>query len=313
MGLWLNHMAVFAAVVRSGSFTAASESLGLPKSTVSQRIAELEAAVGTQLLLRTTRAMHLTESGRALLPHCEDALRRERLAFEAARAYQTSPHGRVSISAPNVLGSSVLAPFVAEFLQRYPNVEIELALTDQLAQFGDSGVDVAFRVGEAVLGAGSDQFVVRSVGAIHFILCAVRGYQETRGLPTAPADLSQHACLPHKGAQKWELVTAEGGVVEAFEATGRLKTDNLTALKEACLSGFGIAFLPSYLCQRELDRGELLRVLPAWRAKPLALSAVYPKNGRPTKAFSLFLREATARLRAFLGNRRHEAVQGWNT
>jgi DNA-binding transcriptional LysR family regulator len=253
---WLNHMAHFAAVVRNGSFTAAAEQLAMPKSTVSQRVAELEAALGTTLLVRTTRRLHLTEAGRLLLSHCEKLADFESAAFEEVLAPQRLPRGKIKVTAPNVLGSIVLAPFVAAFLARYRNVEVEFDLTDGVIELHESNADIAIRIGSATVPRG---YRAAALGDVQFHLCAASIYLAAHRAPSDPDELTEHACLPHRGRQQWVLTRA--GRTSRVNATGRMLTDNLIALKEACMAGQGIAALPFYLCTREYARDELVPVL----------------------------------------------------
>lgn len=293
--VWLNHMALFAAVARNGNFTRAAEQLLMPKSTVSQRMAELEAALGTKLLARTTRKLHLTPAGRLLLSHCEELADVERAAFDEVLAGQKSPRGKIKVTAPNVLGSIVLAPFVAAFLARYRNVEVELDLTDSVLELEESNADIAFRIGARSASAG---FRVKKLAEVPFHLCAAPRYLAAHRPPRDPDELAGHACLPHRGRQLWQLTRA--GQVNRVTAAGRLSTDNLIALKEACVAGHGIAALPFYLCTREFARNELMPVLSDWAMAPLPLFGISRDERRPRQAIALFLAEASHRLYAFL-------------
>lgn len=294
MRLWLNHIAVFAAVARAGSFTAAARHLRLPKSTVSAKVNELEAAFGIRLLRRTTRSVGLTEPGRELFAHAEALLGRHGEALQSMVAWQKSPRGRLVISAPNILGSLVVAPIVTQFLADHPEVEISLDLTDAVVDIKQSEVALALRVG-----AVSDpDLVVSQLGGIAFFLCASPSYIANRAPPSQPEDLGDFDCLPHRGAQVWNL--SAGRRDASIEVHSRFRTDNLAALKEACLAGAGIALLPFYLCSRELQCGDLVRILSAWQSDPLPLHAVRRGHTKPTVAMRLFLDEAIPTLRRFI-------------
>ncbi|MCB9553009.1 MAG: LysR family transcriptional regulator [Myxococcales bacterium] len=205
----LDDMQVFAKVVEAGSFTGAGRLLGLPKSTVSRRLAELEAGLGVRLLERTTRRLRLTEVGETYHAACLRVMAEAEAAQQAVMETRRAPHGVLRITAPQVFGEAFLTPVIATFLAQWPAVEVDVVLTDQVLDLVAHRIDLAIRAGQMP----DSSFIARKLGSADSICCASPAYLEARGAPRAPTDLEGHDCLMLRlGSQKprWTFTGPDG-------------------------------------------------------------------------------------------------------
>ena len=259
----LNDMTAFVASVKSGSFTAAAKQLGLTRSTIGKRIARLEARLNVRLLQRNTRNLAPTDEGRLFYERCTAVLEELENAEQCLAQRSIEPQGRLKISAPLVLGKTILPPLLADFLHRYPQTSIELSLTDDYADLISDGYDLALRNGNPP----------------QFDSLIAPGYLVQHGTPQSPDDLAHHQCLHflHGGrVSRWRF--QQKGKETAFQGCGRFSADNGEALLELALSAFGIVQLPHYLVQTALDSGSLKSVLSDFQPKPVPVMAVYPSR-----------------------------------
>ncbi|WP_028444883.1 LysR family transcriptional regulator [Chitinimonas koreensis] len=270
--LKLDQMAVFAQVVESGSFTAAAARLGLPKSTVSQRLAELEAALGVRLLQRTTRKLSLTGAGQAYLVHCQAMLEAARAADAAVSRLRDAPAGRLRITVPEASGVRLLPELLAAFRARHPQIELDCLVTDAHLDLVADRIDLAFRTGRL----HDSSHVSRRVGTVRRVLVASPGYLAREGEPGRPEELARHACLLHASAPQW-LLRGEQGTVAVTPAAG-YSANSLCHLLEAAAAGAGIAMLPAFLCRDELANGRLRTLLDGCPPVPNDYYAVYPSR-----------------------------------
>ncbi|MBX3210215.1 MAG: LysR family transcriptional regulator [Labilithrix sp.] len=270
----LNHVSAFVRVVQEGSFTAAARVLGLPKSSVSRSIAQLEQDLGVRLLHRTTRKLHLTEAGTSFHDRVSRALSDIDEATSAASDLQRELRGSIRVSAPLDLGVWAVAPIVARFVRRHPTVNIEVRLASRIVDLVAEGFDLAVRAGRL----RDESLIARRVGSIDLGLYASSRYLARRGVPEAIDQLEGHDGIlfrAESGLMKWKL-TSSAGVEESFEPRGGIAADDISFLKKAALAGGGIALLPSFLVAREEEAGKLVRVLPDWRSAGDGLHVVYP-------------------------------------
>lgn len=287
----LNALRVFAKVVEAGSFVGAARELDLPKSTVSRRVAALEARLGARLLQRTTRKLSLTDAGRAYYEHAARALAEVDAAERAVTQLAEVPRGKLRVTTP--LNFGFLAPIVADFAIRYPEVEVELVGTDRVIDLIEEGFDLAIRAGK--LRDGS--LVGRRIGALERYLVASPGYVKRHGRPKQPEDLRDHECLIFGGSSDgatWKLV--RGGQTRTVRVTGRLVVNDFEFLDEAARRGLGLALLPVHRCADDLRDGTLVRVLPDWCAPGQPLSAVYPSARHLAPKVRAFLDHLGARM-----------------
>ena len=269
----LDALAVFAKVVQSGSFTAAARSLEMPKSTVSQRVAELEARLGVRLLQRTTRTSSLTDAGRVYYDHCLRVLAEIDAAERAVTGMQQQPRGLLRITVP--ASTQFLGPSLAEFLDAHEGVQLEVTSTDRYLNLVEESFDLAIRAG--VL--SDSTLIARNLGTLHYVLVASPRYLKMHGRPRTPDALGKHACLVFNvGPQPkvWRLQRGKSTTQVAVKPT--LSANDLDMLYDAVIGGVGIAQLPVYRCTDALRTRRLERVLPAWSTAGIPIHAVYPSN-----------------------------------
>lgn len=271
----LDGIAAFARVVDSGSFSAAARRLKISKSAVSAHVQRLEERLGTRLLNRTTRRLSVTEAGAAYYRHCARILAEAEAAEQAATALQREPRGTLRISAPNSFGWMHVAPTVPRFLERYPDLAVDITLSPRHVDLVDEGLDLAIRIG--VL-EGSP-LVVRKLAPSRLVLCAAPAYLKAHGTPRTPDELARHNCLCTAvlpWGDEWRLVGKRGEVRVAVG--GSFRSDSAEMLRAAALDAIGIAVLPTWAVGEPLRAGALRRLLEAWEPPASTIYAVYPGN-----------------------------------
>jgi DNA-binding transcriptional LysR family regulator len=285
----LNELLVFARVVQGGSLTAAASALGMPKSTVSRKLAELEARLGARLLQRTTRTLSLTDVGRAYYEHCARVLAEVEEAEQAITRLQATPRGALRVTAP--LAFNLLGPVVSTFLERYPEVELELVCTDRRVDLVEERFDVGIRAGPMA----DSSLVSRRLGALCRVLVAAPSLLKRVGVLRGPTELEHHDCLVFGAATEgtqWKL--SHGSEQVELHVRARLVVNDYELLQQAARAGSGFALLPEWACAGDLKTGTLKRVLPDWSTPEIPVHAVYP-NARhlspKTLAFLEVLKE----------------------
>jgi DNA-binding transcriptional LysR family regulator len=295
----LNDVAVFARVVEAGSFTGAARLLGIPKTTVSRRIAELEREVGMRLLQRTTRSLNLTDAGRLYYEESSRALRAIEGANLRLADARAEPSGTIRVSAPVAFSGLFLTDAVFDFLAAYPKTKVELRLTDEKLNLVEDGIDLAFRTGALA----DSTLVARKLGSTQKLLCASPGYLALRGVPETPADLSRHDCVipGHSiiGAH-WMLEGPRGP--ETISVSGRIAANTMQVAFSAALAGYGIAQLPEAPAAVAIAEGRLRRVLNEYAASIGGLYAVYPSSRHLSPAVKAFIDLAAKRIDAVDGS-----------
>jgi DNA-binding transcriptional LysR family regulator len=273
----LNRVSAFVRVVHDGSFTAAAKALGLPKSSVSRSVAQLEQDLGIRLLHRTTRQLHLTDAGAAYYERVSRALGDIGEATAAASDTQSELSGVVRVTAPVDLGVWALAPIVARFIRKHPKIRVEISLTGRVVDLVGEGFDLAVRAGPL----RDSSLIARRVGDLQSVAYASPKYLQRRGEPNDLADLASHDCVlfrSNSGKARWELARTDDGTLENVEVTGPVASDDLSFVRKAVLAGCGIGVLPTFLCGRaELD-GKLVRVLRHWVLRGAVLHIAYPST-----------------------------------
>ncbi|MDN6873864.1 LysR substrate-binding domain-containing protein [Pseudomonas citronellolis] len=271
----LNDLFYFAKVVEAGGFAAAGRELGLPKSRLSRRVAELEARLNARLLQRTTRKLALTDIGERYYRHCQAMLVEAEMADEVVAQLSAEPRGRVRLSCPVAMAETSLNAMLPGFLASYPQVNLELLLTNRRVDLVNEGVDVALRV--RAPGDEDPSLVTRRLRPAAAVLVATPELLSGRRLQ-GPDDL---AGLPVLGAigndRKVHLqLHGPGGEVRELALEARLAAEDFNLRKNVALAGLGITTLPLYYCLEELASGQLVRVLPDWQEPAAFLQAVYP-------------------------------------
>ncbi|NYH20102.1 LysR family transcriptional regulator [Paraburkholderia bryophila] len=287
-------MTIFARVVECGSFTAAAEGSGMTPTMVGNHIRELERRLKGRLLNRTTRRQSLTELGKRYHARCLEILALVDSAELDAREMQSTPRGRLRVSCPVIYGTRVLVPALAAYLDRYPEVQVELSLNDRFVDLAEDGFDAAIRAGVLP----DSGLIARPLACSPRIACASPTYLARHGHPRVPADLAQHNCLAFMVAtgpeREWVFPRPDGKGVEHIPVRGRLDVNGGLALREAALAGLGIIFQPQMMLQEDLDAGRLVRLFPDWPAQTWPIHLVHlPDAHLPPKlvTFIAFLQE----------------------
>ena len=266
-------MATFVRVVDAGSLSAAARSLPSSLTSVSRQISALEQHFGTPLLLRTTRQLALTEDGRILYERAKSILGEFREIEANLSRDRRAPSGRIRISAPTLIGRLVIAPLLAEFLQLYPQLTIDLLLVDRAVHMVEEDIHLSLRVGHLP----DSQLVGRKLADIRMILCASPAYLARRGVPKTPADLGHHDCLVFSdapGVAVWRF--AEGVKTERrIRISARLWVNSLDALVTAAKDGAGIVRVPSWQVEADLAAGRLQRLLLEHEPRPTPLHLLF--------------------------------------
>ncbi|WP_185430641.1 LysR family transcriptional regulator [Aeromonas jandaei] len=264
----LELMGLFATVVEQGSFTRAAELMGMPKSSVSQKISRLEAQLGVRLLQRTTRRLSLTPQGEVYVEHCQGLLTLARSANLAMARLRSAPAGRVRITAPEATGTLLLGRILAEFRALYPEVVLELTLSDEQLDLVGEGYDLALRAAPLK----DSSLICRRIGQVPRHLVAAPAYLAAHGMPQQLSDLGRYACLVHSALPLWPL--QEGG----WRPQGACISNSLLALRELAINEGGIALLPHHVCEGELASGRLQKVLPELAVPPNPFYLIYPSR-----------------------------------
>jgi DNA-binding transcriptional LysR family regulator len=273
----LGDIAIFAAVVREGSFTRAADKLELSTSQVSKCVNRLERSLGARLLHRTTRRLRLTEAGSALYENSSAALSAIDEATVAVSKLQGTPRGKLRVSSSIAFGSMQLPSVIRELSAQYPDLDVELVLDDRQVDLVREGIDVAIRITGEVPDSG---LVYRRLAPNRQVMCASPAYIGRRGLPRALADLASHDCIAHSARatpRVWHLFGPDGEQV-SVQINGRPTINSALAVRQAALEGLGIVELNSYLVGEDIAAGRLVRLLPQYRPKELHFYAVYAER-----------------------------------
>lgn len=279
----LRSMEVFVAVANAGSFTAAAEELAMSAVMVGKHVRQLEERLGISLIARTTRRQSLTEAGRAYAERCRLILSEIRAAESGAEALRSAPRGGLRISAPVSFGTQRLAPAITDYLAAWPEVSVDLSLSDRVVDLVEEGFDAAVRIGELQ----DSGMVARPLLPYQMVMCASPDYLKQSGVPKKPADLARHRCLdfsPHGQRVHWNLKGMEG----EFPAS-RFRSNNGQALRMAAIAGYGIAMQPEMLLREDIEAGRLIVVMPEYLPPPRPMSLVYRRDHLPTPKMQTFI------------------------
>lgn len=280
-------IAALVAVVETGSFVRAAERLSSSTSTVSRQIAELEQHLGARLLNRTTRKLSLTEGGQAFYERAVQVLADLEEAEAVAGSSAATPRGRLRLTCSFAMGVQRIAPAVASFTARYPEVSFEISVSDRITDLVEEGFDLAIRIGRV----GSDQLVARRLGTMRLFVCAAPAYLRARGTPRTPADLAAHPALMYANSPNprvWTLVGRQGEVHEV-RVSGPLLSNSGDLSVAAAIAGLGLIFEPDFMVRPALDSGQLVRVLPDYESAPGEIWAVYPSRRHLSAKVRLFV------------------------
>lgn len=277
----------FTKVVEAGSFAGAAERLDRSVSAVSRQIAELEAHLGARLLNRTTRKLSLTEAGRAFHERVVQLMAELDDAENAITAHAVVPHGTLKVTASISFGTCYLAPAIAEFQRRHPQLRFDVELSDHRRDLVDEGLDLAIRIGDI----GSRALIARRIGVSQMICCAAPGYLATHSEPRTPDDLAGHPCLTYaysSAGNAWRFADARG-LAHEVKVSGPLHANNGAMLAALAVAGAGVALAPDFIIAGDVRAGRLVPLLPGYPAPSINIVAAYPSR-----------RHLSAKVRSFI-------------
>ncbi len=262
-------------MAEAGSFSAVALELGTTQPTVSRHVAELEERLGARLLHRTTRALAVTDDGRAFHERARHVLEAAQEAEGSVGRRRAAPSGLLRMAVPVVFGRLKLLPLIPAFLRRYPDVSVELVMADGFTDLVEQGIDLAIRVG-VVTDPG---LVARRVGMTRRVAVASPAYLDARGRPGHPAELARHDCIVYTRlatGSRWQFGGPEGPI--EVDVAGRFRTDNSEGVREAVVAGLGIGVLPVWHFADGRGGGVAEVILDRFEPKPLPTNAVYPSR-----------------------------------
>ncbi len=282
----LNAIVAFVRVAQALSFVAAGRQMGISASAVGKAIAKLEASLGVRLFHRTTRKISLTEEGRLFFERCSHILAELSDAQAVLTAAAQTPRGRLRVSLP-AIGYRFLLPALPDFAARFPEIELDLDFNDRMVDVIEGGFDAVIRSGTL----GDSSLVARRLGPFRHVLCASPGYLARAGTPRTLADLAAHASVryrfPDSGKlQLWELAT-HGETLPALRSA--FVCNNMEALMQSVLAGFGIGYMPDFLVRDALAEGKLASVLDAYTTTVGQFSIVWPSSRHPSPRLRAFV------------------------
>jgi DNA-binding transcriptional LysR family regulator len=285
-------MNVFVRVAKAGSFAGAARDLGISRAMATKHIMHLEKALDTRLFNRTTRSLSLTEVGASYLGRCQQVLLDVDEMESAVTHLQAEPRGVLKISAPPVIGSTHIAPALAEFLKVNEDLSVEIVLKGSHVDLIDEGVDIAIFLGKLQ----DTSLVARKLASSSLVVCGAPAYFERYGVPEEPEDLVDHSCLvnwaiPPRDRWKFRGVLGDREV----KVSGRMQANVADPIRVAANKGLGLVMLPNYIVGRDIEKGKLQVVLEQYRISPLEIHAVYPHR-----------KYLSAKVRDFL-----DFLQGW--
>lgn len=275
---WLE-VQVFTRVAESGSFSRAALELGLSQPSTSRIVTGLEARLGVKLLLRTTRHVALTEAGAVFLESARQAAADLEDAEDAARGID-SLRGTIRLAVPIMYGTRAVIPVLPGFLERYPELRVEITMRDERQNLVTSGVDMAIRMGTLE----DSSFGARQIASVGRMLVASPAYLAKRGMPMTPEDLPSHDALLHEQSfpDISTLKLLKGGAEQVVTLRGRVRVDAAPGILAAAMAGLGIANVTTIMSAQERENGSLVQVLPDYELEPLKVFAVFPAGPRPS-------------------------------
>lgn len=288
-------MKVFTAVVDAGSFARAADRLDMSKAMVSKYVSNLEDHLGTRLLNRTTRRLSMTEAGSAYYQRCVQILSDVHEAEQAAGHQSAVPRGTLKLTMPLAYGLHRLGPLLADYVARYPEVKLDLSLSERRVDLIEEGFDLAVRIG-ALPESG---LIARKLGSVRAVACASPAYLEKHGTPATPDDLAGHSCLGYtytNSGDEWRMQHA--GEERAIPIRGSIKADNGDMLRLAALSGAGLIFQPLFIVADDLQAGRLVEVLADYPSAELGIYALYPSRKHLSAKVRTFVDFLVVRLAA---------------
>jgi len=280
-----NAMALYVKVVENNSFSRAAEREGIPVSTISRKISELEKALGVRLLERSTRRLRMTEIGQDYYERCRRGLEEFETANLMVSDQQAEVSGRLRLSVPPSLSDVVIIPLIEAFQALYPNAIVNCLVTDRHVNHIEDGIDISLRVGDLT----DSSLVARRLLRYRSVLVASPGYIQRAGAPSHPNELSLHALIAFS---RWEPSVSwllyNDGETHKIKVEPRIAINDYAGVQSAVINGLGISEIPQILCGPGLEDGRLVEVMPTWQFAPVTLSVIYPSNRNLSRLVRLF-------------------------
>lgn len=278
---------IFSRVVQCSSFTRAADTLGIPRSSVSAAVRELEGRVGARLLHRTTRKVSPTQDGIAFYDRCQSVISDVEDTVNLFRQTAAQPSGKLRIDVPGRIGRLIIAPALPDFLDLHPAIDIDFGVTDRAVDLIEEGVDCALRVGPL----SNSGLVARPIGKLRLINVASPAYLERQGIPAVPDDLTRHRAVnyasPSSGrVEEWEWI--EDGQLRTLPMRGRITVNSAEAYIACCLAGLGLIQIPAYDVRRHVAAGELVEVMADYRAEAMPMTLLYPHRQHLSRRLQVF-------------------------
>ncbi|MEH6577726.1 MAG: LysR family transcriptional regulator [Amphritea sp.] len=282
----LTAMRIFVRVVQTESFSAVAEEMRISQSSVSKKISALESYIGSRLLTRSSRKIMLSEVGSGYYEHCLSILADVEKAEVQAKGLTADPAGTLRISIPTIFGRLYIVPHISRFMDTYPNIKVDMKLLDSRVDLVGEGIDVAIRIGQLA----DSTLVARTLGVAYRTLVASDEYLKRHGTPQHPSELRQHNCLVYSllsTQNDWHFI--EKGKEITVQVDGYFQANSGDVVQQMVLADQGIAFLPRWLVQEDIDAGRMLEVLPEYAPDAMPINAIYPHNRYTPLKVSCFI------------------------
>lgn len=283
----LNNLEIFAKVAETNGISSAARALRMPKSKVSRRMNALESDLGVRLLERTTRAVHLTEAGELLAQHCHRIVEERNSALATIDSMNEAPRGSLHISASLAVGQQLIAPLVSEFLARFPDIQLNLHLSNRRVDVVAEGFDSVIRIGALE----DSTLISRKLCTSRSVVVASPDYIAEYGQPKTPLDLKRHrriAMIDTPSSGRWRLKNRRG-LTETVESKPSIELNDLTSIKQITIEHGGVALLPVYMVNDSIEAKQLVRLMPQWTSMDYSIHCIYPSH-----------RSMTPKLRAWI-------------
>ena len=300
---WQRACELFVNVVHLGSLSAAARRIGVSPATVSRIIRSLEEELGARLLNRTSRKLNLTEAGELYYRKVEQILNQIQEANESVASLQSSPRGTLRVHSRMLVGHHLITPALPSFMQRYPEIKIDLTMSNYPVDLVAQNVDVDIRIGKLE----DSSLIARKLTGAERVVCAAATYFEKQPLPKHPLDLSEHNCLTYRlnlGRTVWRFIDEKGGLTEV-PISGSLQSDNGPALLMSTIAGQGVSLMPDWAVRKELAKGTLIRLFPEYRVSHIEFDngvyAVFQQSRQVPSKIRVFVDYLAAYFKEELG------------
>ncbi|MCJ8299179.1 MAG: LysR family transcriptional regulator [Pseudomonadales bacterium] len=285
-------MKIFVRIIQLGSFTAVALEMAMTQSSISKKMSALETQLGATLLTRSSRQVLLTEIGTNYYEHCLSILNQVEEAEAQTKDYSLKPKGNLRINVPVAFGRKYVVPYLPLFMKTYPDISIEVSFLDRKVDLLNDGFDLVIRIGHLA----DSNLVARKLGGCPRVVVASSEYLKRKGVPQDLHDLKDHDCLVYTNLATiniWHF--SYGGEEVSIQVNGSMQSNSSDAILECVLSGIGIAVMPNWLIQPQLDSGDLLTIMDDFIPTELPINAVYPQNNYiplKVRCFINYIREA---------------------